>query len=171
MGLLGHVLGAVPPNGPVLENGLRCLVDLLVSYPHAPILASEVCRALVRIKACGSSAAATMNSILASIGVGSIIHEVVQRFPDKSDVLEDAAMAMGVLEGPAPVIQFMRSNSNSLPVQLAGCCALSEMWRMGVSGFANFQTLEDICATVRVAHAAFPSQEAMHLHRQAEVLL
>merc|ERR1712187_75341 len=170
--LLGHVLGAVSPtNGPVLEKGFRCLFDLLASFPQSAFLASEVCRALVRIKACGSPAATTMNSILATIGVGGIMYELVQRFSDNSEVLEDAAMAMGVLEGPAPVLQFMCSNSNSLHAQVAGCCALSEMWRMGVAGFTKFQSLEEICTTVRRAQANFPSQQAMHLHARAEVLV
>merc|ERR1712039_495268 len=68
--LLGHVLGMVEPKtflpsqlavqatdedskdpkGPVLEDGLTALTELLRQFPNSAGLAAEVCRALIRVR-------------------------------------------------------------------------------------------------------------------------
>ncbi|CAK0911826.1 unnamed protein product [Prorocentrum cordatum] len=153
------------PRGPVLEDGLAALTGLLSFFPNSRPLAAEVCRALVRARVAWASRAAPGGSgpllgILGALSAGEAIVRLANRFPENVAVVNEAALAMGVLGGFGPVVDLMRGRPACLVAQEAGCCALVEMCRLGSAAMDAVRHEDDV-APARVvleqARARFQS--------------
>ena len=59
--------------------------------------------------------------------------EVIHRFPGDADVLAEAALALGALGGVLQVLAMLAEVPRSVHVQQAGCRAMAELCRMGLS--------------------------------------
>jgi len=172
--LHGHVLGAVPPGtvlceqeGPVLENGIVSLVELLQLFPASSKVASAVCCALVRIAAANATG---ILPVLRACKAGDTLLAVIERFAEDEAVLGDAAVALGALGGAGALLQFMSSAQHCPLAQLAACTAVAEMCRMGLS-FASTEECAAVGAAIRCVQTSFATQEHWRLQAQAELAL
>mmetsp|Transcript_60125 Transcript_60125/g.169592 ORF Transcript_60125/g.169592 Transcript_60125/m.169592 type:complete len:593 (-) Transcript_60125:152-1930(-) len=155
------------PEGPVLEDGLASLLELLRQFPASSQVASEVCCTLVRVTATSSS---SVLPILGSFHAGDLLLAVVRRFENNVAVMRDAAVALGVLGGAQWVLDLLRAAPGSYVVQLAGCRALTEVCRMGVE-FPSPEVHTAAVEAVRRAQGSFTSQQSWQLQAEAEVAL
>jgi len=155
------------PAGPVLEDGVRTLIDLLRQFPGTSQVASEVCCALARIASVNSAA---ILPVLSDCQAGDTLLAVAAYFTEDTQVLRDAAVALGVLGGAGRVLSLMQAAPNMYAVQLAGCCALAEMRRMGFE-FPNTSEQQAAVEVVQRVRDTFASQTHLQLLAQAELTL
>mmetsp|Transcript_79103 Transcript_79103/g.255687 ORF Transcript_79103/g.255687 Transcript_79103/m.255687 type:complete len:746 (-) Transcript_79103:113-2350(-) len=162
--LHSHVLGVATAG---LEEGVHSLLGALRHYQYKADVATEVCCALVSVYIAKGPG---VMPVLSTCRAGDALVDVVRRFPNNSEVLGDAAVALGALYGFKQVLDLLRSSPGNLAVQQAGCRALAELCRMNLC-FASEEERKAAEDAARATQAAYPGQERWQLQAQIEVTL